>query len=97
VELAMSDLNPPSQLQSFPLTDSSAVSPTQFDLGSLSLRTLLINMSNAFVGTIKDIFDGPITGAHILKTVEKDKRYMYLALLVIILLISNDVLRTMNL
>lgn len=64
----------------------------------LSLDTIIMEISNAFVGTIKDLFDAPKRDTPtIMRVFEKDRRYMYIALLVLLVLITSDVLSNFDL
>ena len=64
---------------------------------SLNTKELFVNMSNAFVGTIADLGnhhgkdDDGNANDHTLRLLLKENRYMYLALLVILLLILANV------
>jgi len=66
-------------------------------LGSLSVADIFINISNAFVGTLADIGgrgDEDVEHDAVLRTLMKENRYMYLALLVLLLLIVGNVIYT---
>ena len=58
----------------------------------LSLETIIRNISNAFIGTLQEL------NTHSIITVlEKDRRYMYLSLLILVILIIIDVIDELNL
>lgn len=63
-------------------------------LGSLSLRDIFVNMSNAFVGILADVGSSKEeqTGNDAtIKLLMKENRYMYLALLLLSLMIIGNV------
>ena len=65
-------------------------------LSNLSVKDLFTNMSNAFVGVLADIGRKEDvedqTNDSTLKLLMKENRYMYLALLVLLLMITANVL-----
>lgn len=71
-----------------------AVPPT---IGKLTIMDIFKNVSNAVVGTVEDAFSGGFSVRGMLLALEKDQRYMYIALLVIVLIIVGDVMNTYDL
>lgn len=71
---------------------------TDASLGSLGVKDIFINISNAFVGTIADIGKSgnseDVEHDQTLRTLMKENRYMYLALLVLLLMIIGNVIFT---
>lgn len=71
---------------------------TDASLGSLGIKDICINVSNAFVGTIADIGkpgnEEDVEHDRTLRTLMKENRYMYLALLVLFLMVVGNVVFT---
>lgn len=67
-------------------------------LGALSLRSILQNCSNAFVGVVKELFDmRSWKGSSVLDIFEKEQRYMYIALIVLVIFIVGNTITTLDL
>lgn len=58
-----------------------------------SVRRLVTNTANAFIGVVAEMYNGQ----DFLTTLHKENRYMYLALLVILYLIIGDIMDAWNL
>lgn len=72
-------------------------------LSSLSIHDIFVNMSNAFVGTVADLWkkepDGNTGNDQYendptLKTLMKENRYMYLALMLLMIMIVANIFFT---
>ncbi len=69
----------------------STAQPSPF--GNLSLSTLVQRVSDAFVGIVRDMYDSD----GLFRALDKESRYMYLALLVLVVILVWDTLGTLGL